>query len=89
MDSSRREFLKTTAAAGVGTAVGASLPPAHSPLPARDGTLLFRAPPMDRVRIGFVGVGGQGSSHVENLLTLQGVEIKALCDIVPEKVTKW
>jgi hypothetical protein len=36
-----------------------------------------------------VGIGGQGSAHLENLLTLEGVEIRALCDIVPEKVTRW
>jgi len=49
----------------------------------------FRAPPLATVRLGFVGIGGQGSSHVENLLTLEGVEITALCDIVPEKVVTW
>jgi hypothetical protein len=90
MDQSRRDFVKSTAAAGLGTAAAAAVPLGVSGAPLTDrGPLLFRAPPMDRVRIGFVGVGGQGSSHVENLLTLEGVEIKALCDIVPEKVTAW
>ncbi|HEV8357342.1 MAG TPA: Gfo/Idh/MocA family oxidoreductase, partial [Gemmatimonadales bacterium] len=89
LDQSRREFLKAAGAAGIGTVVAEALPPAHRQLPTDAGSLLFRAPPMERVRIGFVGVGGQGSSHVENLLTLEGVEIKALCDIVPEKVAKW
>jgi hypothetical protein len=37
---------------------------------------------MDRVRIGFVGVGGQGMTHVENLLDIPGVEIRAVCDII-------
>ncbi len=45
-------------------------------------------PPMDRVRIGFVGVGLQGSSHVRNFLAIDGVEIVAVCDIVPEKVRR-
>ena len=80
---SRREFLKTTAAVGLGVGLGAP------PVPAAQEPLLFRAPPMPTVRIGFVGIGGQGSVHVENLLTLEGVELKALCDIVPEKVTTW
>src|SRR5204862_5532438 len=48
---------------------------------------LFAAPPMDRVRIGFVGVGGQGSVHVENFLTLEGVDVKAICDIVTGHAT--
>src|SRR5260221_11106696 len=41
---------------------------------------------MDRVQIGFVGVGGQGSVHVDNMLRIEGVEIKAICDIVDWKV---
>ena len=87
MDQSRRDFLKTGAAA-----VGAS---SALPLTLDLGAelsqepLLYRAPPIPLVRIGFVGVGGQGSAHVENLLTLDGVEIKAICDIVPEKVSTW
>jgi predicted dehydrogenase len=43
---------------------------------------------MERVRVGFVGVGGMGSVHVRNLLKIEGVEIRAVCDIVPEKVTR-
>ena len=88
MDASRRDFLKTTAAAGIGAALTR-----ESPFPAPGSrlsdSLLFRCPPIPTVRIGFVGIGGQGSVHVENLLTLEGVELKALCDIVPEKVTTW
>jgi predicted dehydrogenase len=45
----------------------------------------FAAPAMDRVRVGFVGVGGMGTSHVKNLLRIDGVDLKAVCDIVPEK----
>jgi len=43
---------------------------------------------MERVRIGFVGVGGMGSHHVRNLLRIEGAEIRAVCDIVPEKVER-
>jgi predicted dehydrogenase len=86
MDGSRRDFVK--AATGAGLASAFPLTSHLSPLTSQ-APLLYRAPPMDRVRIGFVGVGGQGSSHVENLLTLEGVEITALCDIVPEKVSAW
>src|ERR1044071_10402447 len=82
---SRREFLKNTAAVGLGVGAGGGAPR----VPAAQDPRLFRAPPIPTVRIGFVGIGGQGSVHVENLLTLEGVEIKALCDIVPEKVASW
>jgi len=85
MDQTRREFVK--AAAGVGLA--GSLPLTAHRLPLTQEPMRFRAPPLATVRLGFVGIGGQGSSHVENLLTLEGVEITALCDIVPEKVVTW
>ena len=80
-EPSRREFLKLGAALGVASA----LPPAaaRAATPAQ-GTTLFAAPPIDRVRVGFVGVGGQGSVHVENFLTLDGVDVKAICDIDPQ-----
>jgi predicted dehydrogenase len=46
------------------------------------GTLA--APPLDVVRMGFVGVGHQGSSHVSNFLKIDGVEIRVICDLLPE-----
>ena len=33
------------------------------------------------VRAGFVGVGVKGTEHFENLLSLPGVELRAVCDI--------
>jgi predicted dehydrogenase len=81
----RREFLKaTTAAALAGAAAlrGASVE-------AQDSTGPFlSAPPMPNVRIGFVGIGGQGSAHVENLIKIPGCQITAVCDVRPER-TKW
>jgi predicted dehydrogenase len=52
----------------------------------------FAAPPLERVRIGFVGIGGMGSVHVRNLLEIEGVELTALCDIRPahaERARDW
>lgn len=49
---------------------------------------LFSAPPLEQVRIGFVGVGGMGSAHVRNLVDIAGCRIAAVCDIVEEKVTR-
>ncbi len=36
---------------------------------------------MTVVRLGFVGVGVKGTEHLENLLNLPGVELRAVCDI--------
>jgi hypothetical protein len=84
-DPSRRDFLQTAAVLGLGATL-AREPSGRQP--AIEGTALFAAPPMERVRIGFVGVGGQGSVHVDNLLKIEGVEIKAICDIVEWKVAR-
>jgi predicted dehydrogenase len=86
-DASRREFLRATVAAGLVAAVRprpaaaqeAAAPPAPS-------VPLYAAPPIERVRIGYVGVGERGSFHVESLLRIEGAQIRAVCDIVPEKV---
>ncbi len=48
----------------------------------------FRDRPLGAVRIGFVGVGLMGTAHVENLLKIDGVEIRAVCDVVPERVER-
>lgn len=90
-DQNRREFLRLGVAAGLGAAVGTTAIPgcAHGgrivgPAPAEP----LAAKPMERVRIGFVGVGGMGSNHVNHLLSIPGAQIKAVCDIVPEKVAR-
>ncbi|MFN8646579.1 MAG: Gfo/Idh/MocA family oxidoreductase [Gemmatimonadales bacterium] len=77
-DPTRRDVLR----AGAALALGGTLPRTQAPAPPSPGPAEpFRAPPLDRVRVGFVGVGGMGSVHVENLLALEGVELRAVCDI--------
>lgn len=39
------------------------------------------AKPIRNVRVGFVGIGVKGSAHVGNLLRMEGVELRAVCDI--------
>lgn len=46
----------------------------------------FAAPALDTVRVGLIGIGARGSGTVRRLASIEGVEIKALCDIVPERV---
>ena len=48
----------------------------------------YAAPKLDTVRVGFIGLGNRGPSHMSNLGLIDGVDIKALCDIVPEKAEK-
>ncbi|MFO7894417.1 MAG: Gfo/Idh/MocA family oxidoreductase, partial [Longimicrobiales bacterium] len=87
----RRDFLKTSAVTGAAFALGSrslEASPPIPPRPAQQGTALFTAPPVETVRMGFVGIGHQGAAHVRNFLRIPGVEITALCDIVPEKVER-
>jgi hypothetical protein len=48
----------------------------------------YAAPKIENIRVGFIGLGSRGPEHVSNVSLLEGVEIKALCDIVPEKVDR-
>ncbi len=96
----RRDLLKL-GAAGLGASAAGCLPalsareierlqerPSLGPAPEEP----FAADPIDVVRIGFVGVGLQGGSHVRNFLRIDGVEIAAIGDIdAPraEEVAGW
>ena len=48
----------------------------------------LRLAPMPVVRVGFIGLGMRGPSAVERFVHLEGVEIKALCDLHPDRVEK-
>ena len=48
----------------------------------------LRLAPMPVVRVGFIGLGMRGPSAVERFTHLAGVEIKAICDLHPERVEK-
>src|SRR6056297_3040113 len=40
----------------------------------------YAAPKLDKVRIGFIGLGNRGPGAVERMSNIEGVEIVALCD---------
>jgi len=85
----RREFLKIGTAAGLGAALAGTRRPLPAFTPPPDKTLIeFSVPPVNPVRMGFVGVGGMGSAHLRNYLKIDGVEVRAICDIVEEKVAR-
>ncbi len=90
-NQSRRDFLKIGAAAGLGAAVAGLGLEAKPSIPG-EARSQFTAPAIPTVKVGFVGVGGMGSAHVQNYLNIEGVEIKAICDIRPahvERAQKW
>jgi predicted dehydrogenase len=85
----RREFLKTAAMAGMGITLGADRLDAMTARHMAQGTPyagLLADAPMERVRMAMVGVGHQGSSHFRNFLKIEGADLVAVCDLLPERV---
>ena len=73
------DFLKLSAGFEVAATLGgARLMAQNSPA---GGPAPTSAKPIPLVRVGFVGVGVKGTEHLANLLSLPGVELRAVCDI--------
>jgi len=76
----RRDFLKIAMASAAGSSIGGeSLAAAASDV---------KAHAMDKVRVGLVGIGSRGTVLLTVLLDLEGVEVKAVCDIIEDRVVK-
>ncbi len=73
----RRDFLKIGAAGAAAWAVGRASLAAVADTPA-----------METVRIGLVGIGGRGTVLLNILLDLEGVQVRAVCDIIEDRVVK-
>ena len=92
----RREFLRLSALAGAGVA-GTSL---INGCKTKDKALMtapslgtprfnmsgYRAPKLNTVRIGFIGLGMRGPGAVKRMSYIEGVDIKGLCDLLPDRV---
>ena len=72
--NTRRQLLKQAGAASDGLAT------LGSPLLGQEAARSVA--PKKILRLGFVGVGSKGSQHVGNLMRMEGVELRAVCDIV-------
>ena len=46
----------------------------------------FAAPPIPRLRVGVVGLGGRGNGAIYRLIRIPGVEVTAVCDAVGARV---
>lgn len=71
--SSRRAFLRTAALTGTAATVFPSI-------------LTGAKAPAPMARLGFIGVGSRGRSHVEQALFRDDVVIPAICDIDPASI---
>ena len=73
MKTTRRTFVKQTAAIGVGMSI------LGSPL------AMLASEKRSKIRLGFIGVGLRGQSHMEEALKRKDIEITAICD--PDRAT--
>src|SRR3712207_4387114 len=97
MKNNCREFLKLSGLVGAVILAG-GVNPGSSNAQVIDGSASrkayiqkfnmsgYAAPKLDTVRLGFIGLGNRGPTHLQHATKLEGVEIKALCDLRPEKV---
>lgn len=87
----RRGFLKAASAAGgIAGAFAQSGCAAFSVMSERKGESLvgFRVPPLEKVRIGLIGVGHRGSSAAGRLCNIPGAEIRAISDLYEDRVAR-
>ncbi len=82
----RREFLKVSGAAVVAGAVAVSVREVNAAPAAGYATWPFAVAPIPMVRIGYVGVGLQGTGHVRNLVSIPGCRVTAICDVDPARI---
>ncbi|NOX65668.1 MAG: Gfo/Idh/MocA family oxidoreductase, partial [Chlorobi bacterium] len=78
----RRKFIKTAAVAGAGIALAPNI------IAASPKVRFQRSKPSGKLNIAFIGVGGRGRSHLNNVSNYDDVEITAICDVDPEAITK-
>ena len=75
MDS-RRNFIKKTAIIGAGISLLSGFTFGMN----SDSNV-------DKLKIGMIGVGLRGTNHLNNLLLRSDIEITAICDIDPKRIT--
>ena len=87
---SRRNFMVRTAMGGAGLVIANEILSENlqAATPKTASATMIGVPfeVHERVRLGIIGVGGRGTSLLRDLLAVEGVEVKAICDLVPEKV---
>ena len=101
MKNNRRDFIKVAGMAGLGltsiegfSSVKNSFEDSDLPAMIRENEKNrtgnfnmsdYGAPKLSTIRVGIIGLGQRGPAHLQNMVRLEGVEVKALCDIRPEK----
>lgn len=93
MNTTRRKFLQTIGATGLGTtlagqtatAAGAGKGAARA-TPQAFNMCGYAAPAIETVRVGVIGIGGRGIGAVRRLARIEGIQVVGLCDVRPERI---
>ncbi len=103
MKNDRRDFLKLSGLAAIGLTgatsfgckakSGENTGSAFAGQPRQSHNQKFNmsgyaAPKLDKVRIGNIGIGSRGTAAIGRLTRIEGVEINAMCDVIPEKLSQ-
>ncbi|MCU1314285.1 MAG: oxidoreductase domain protein, partial [Acidobacteriaceae bacterium] len=82
---SRRSFLQAGAASAIALGLTPIAAAAHSPAARTQAGSMMNVPFVAKEpRLGIIGVGGRGTSLLEDLLAANA-QVRAICDVVPEK----
>lgn len=79
----RREFLKKMAWGGAAMAAAGCVVPESLKIGRSGAMSAFTVPPMDRIRVGVIGVGGRGLDTCRRVQMFEGVSVTAVCDVRP------
>jgi hypothetical protein len=88
MSTNRRRFIRDIAMGSGAIATVISDRAIAQPLPSAEAAFNmcgYAAPGIDKVRVGIIGLGMRGPGAVERMCFIEGVEIKALCDKIPQR----
>ena len=75
--------MKLSSAAVGGAAILSNFPGAVSAMNPQSGKT---------IKLGFIGIGGRGSYHLNAALGMEGVEVPAICEVIPKRLQqakKW
>ncbi|MEZ0326414.1 MAG: Gfo/Idh/MocA family protein [Fimbriimonas sp.] len=83
----RRDLIKGATAAVASTQFS-RLAEASEADPTSEAKSMINVPfeRRDKVRLGIIGVGGRGQGVMSDFMGVEGVEVRAICDIVPDRL---
>lgn len=84
--TTRRDFIRTASLGALAVGVAGRAPGA-APLPAFEPQTRMLGPG-EKFGIGIIGCGGRSATHVASIKQVPELEIRALCDILPEAMDR-